>query len=440
MNILIVGAGAQGAPCTAVLARDPRVDRILLGTSKLAGAASVRDRLGSAKVAAAAFDARDPDAIVAAVRGSLGAVDVVIDLTPSFCAGSVMRAALALEAHYVNTAASPEHLAQLIQHQPLDLADRFTAAGRSALLGCGASPGIVNVLCRLVCDDLDTVERIEIRAGFHTSAQQEMVKTWTPSWSPEQQYYDYCDPPCVFQDGKHEHMPQFYEPERYDFGGNLGAVQLTHHAHDEQYSLPLIIGKGMQYCCYKYPFEPAVATLFATGFTQDRVVEVQGVQVKAVDVLMQLLPRPVQIAVLDPEIQATLVPLIADTRAHILIRGTAGGRDKTMRIVTGALLDQAARALELFATANVAVGYAAATGALQLAEGAMKPGIVWPEELDAVRFIELLNTLGLTLNFSVTEMAGEVDDLRRGRALVADAAFESPEVPGLVLLPTGVRR
>lgn len=428
MNILIVGAGAQGAPCVAVLARDPRVDRILLGTSKLSAAASVCDRLGSAKVVATEFDARDPDAIVASVRATLGTVDVVIDLTPSFCSASVMRATLALDAHYVNTAASPEHLAQLIQHQPLDLGDEFAAADRSALLGCGASPGVVNIICRRFCDELDTVERIEIRAGFHTPAQREMVRTWTPSWSPEQQFYDYCDPPCVFQDGKHEHMPQFHEPETYDFGGNLGKIQLTHHAHDEQYSLPLIIGKGMQYCCYKYPFEPAVATLFATGFTHDRVVEVRGVKVKAVDVLMELLPRPVQIAVLDPEVQATLVPLIADTRAHILIKGAAGGRDKIIRIVTGALFDQAAIALELFATANVAVGYAAATGALQLAEGETKPGIVWPEELDAARFIELTNTLGLTLDLRVTEVEGDADDRRRGHTFDSNTALESLEV------------
>ena len=329
-------------------------------------------------------------------------MDVVIDLTPSFISVQVMEAALALGAHYVNTAACPEHLAQLIQGQPLDLADRFAAAGRTALLGCGASPGVVNIICRRFCDELDTVERIEIRCGFHIPAQKEMVKTWTPSWSPEQQYFDYCDPPCLFHDGRHEHMPVFYEPETYDFGGNLGEIQLTHHAHDEQYSLPLTIGKGIQYCCYKFPFEPAIATLFATGFTQDRVVEVEGGKVKAIDVLMALVPRPVQVAVLDPQVQKNLVPYIADTKAHILIKGTAGGKDKTFRIVTGVFFDEAAKALELFGTANVSVAYAAAAGALQLTEGKTKAGVVWPEELDATRFIDLANTLGLTLNLSVS--------------------------------------
>ena len=123
---------------------------------------------------------------------------------------------------------------------------------------------------------------------------------------------------------------------------------------------------------------------------------------KAVDVLMALLPRPVQIAVLDPQVQKTLVPLIADTKAHILIEGTAGGKDKAFRIVTGVFFDEAAKALELFGTANVAVAYAAATGALQLTEGKTKTGGIWPEEMDAARFIALANTLGLTLNLSVS--------------------------------------
>src|SRR6188768_2146665 len=104
-----------------------------------------------------------------------------------------MKAALGLGAHYVNTAACPEHLAQLIQRKPLDLDQEFVAAGLTALFGCGVSPGVTNILCRRYCDQLHTVERIEIRGGFHVAAQKEMIKIWMPSWSPEQQYYDYCD-------------------------------------------------------------------------------------------------------------------------------------------------------------------------------------------------------------------------------------------------------
>jgi saccharopine dehydrogenase-like NADP-dependent oxidoreductase len=403
MHVVVIGAGAQGAPCAAILARQPNVERILHGSSKLAAAEAVRDRVGSEKLVAASVDANDAGAVVRTVRETIGRADVVIDMTPSFCSRSVMEAALSLGAHYLNTAACPEHLDQLIHGRPLDLAGRFEAAGRTALLGCGASPGVVNILCRQHCDLLDTVERIEIRVGFPVAAQQAMVKTWMPAWSPEQQYFDFCDPPCLFHDGKHEHMPQFHEPEVYDFGGTLGQVQLTHHAHDEQYSLPLTIGKGMRYCSFKYPFEPAVATFFATGFTQDRVVEVNGVPVRAVDVLMALLPRPVQIAVMDREAQAQLLPLLEATQVHIRITGTADGEPRTFRIASGVFMDEAARALALFGTAGVAVPYAAVTGAMQLMEGRTRAGIVWPEELDPDRFVAITNSLGLTLNVRVSE-------------------------------------
>src|SRR5262245_8716186 len=107
LNVLIVGAGAQGAPCAAVLARQDSVGRILLGARSREAAARVRDRLASSKVRAAALDANEPGSIVAAARAGLDAVDVVIDLTPSFCSRAVMRAALELGAHYVNTAACP---------------------------------------------------------------------------------------------------------------------------------------------------------------------------------------------------------------------------------------------------------------------------------------------------------------------------------------------
>jgi len=42
----------------------------------------------------------------------------------------------------------------------------------------------------------------------------------------------------------------------------------------------------------------------------------------------------------------------AYVKAHIMIKGTAGGKNKTIRIVTGVFFDEAAKALELFGTAN----------------------------------------------------------------------------------------
>ena len=125
MKVLVVGAGAQGAPCVAILARQAHVSQILLGSLKLKNAASVRDRIGSSKVIAAAMDAGEPESVARVARKLIGTVDQVIDLTPSFCSPKVMRAALALDTHYINTAACPEHLAQLIDSEPLRALQRL---------------------------------------------------------------------------------------------------------------------------------------------------------------------------------------------------------------------------------------------------------------------------------------------------------------------------
>ncbi|MBK8100204.1 MAG: saccharopine dehydrogenase NADP-binding domain-containing protein [Planctomycetes bacterium] len=400
MRILVVGAGAQGAPAIAVLARQPGM-QVALASRSAAAAVAVVARHGNGVVQAVAADAGDPVALAAAARQALGGVDAVLDFTPSFLALSVMRAALLLSAHYVNTAASPAHLAEWIERRPLQLAAAFAAAGRTALLSCGASPGVVNVLVRRHCDELDTVDRIEIRVGFHVPSQRSPIATWQPTWSPEQQYFDYCDPPCLFHGGRHQHLPPFHEPERYDFGGRLGAIALTHHAHDEQYSLPLTIGKGIRHCAFKYPFEPAVATLFATGFTPDKVVRIGERDVRVVDVLMALLPRPASMALADADTQRALVPLLADTVADIAITGSRSGILRRIEVRTGAFCDQAEAALDAFGVANVAVAYPAIVGLAQIAGGGVPTGIVWPEQLDPEQFHRLAASLGLPLRSSV---------------------------------------
>ena len=40
--------------------------------------------------------------------------------------------------------------------------ERFKAAGVTAVVGVGADPGMSNVICRAVADELDTIEKINL--------------------------------------------------------------------------------------------------------------------------------------------------------------------------------------------------------------------------------------------------------------------------------------
>ena len=58
-KILIVGAGAQGGPCTSILARDLDVSEIVLADIDLTLANKVKDKVKSDKVRTVALDAGD---------------------------------------------------------------------------------------------------------------------------------------------------------------------------------------------------------------------------------------------------------------------------------------------------------------------------------------------------------------------------------------------
>ena len=89
----------------------------------------------------------------------------------------------------------------------------FADAGLTALLGCGMAPGFVNVIARLYCDKLDTVDSIksdwqEKNGG---GKYDDFIKPWSPGWAPIQALKDSSDSPICFEGGAHRHVPAFDE-------------------------------------------------------------------------------------------------------------------------------------------------------------------------------------------------------------------------------------
>ena len=197
MKVLLVGAGGQGAPCASILASDPDVSAVVPGDIDLDLADKVKNRIGSDKITAVRLDAGDVEDIQEAAQG----VDAVINLTVLRFNPNIMQAALNNGAHYVDTATDEPIWSQLLKGEPLYLDQEFKDAGLTALIGCGATPGITNVLARYACDKLDRVDEIRVRAGSRALGEEEIVSGWDPGWSPEVALTDYSLPSPVFEDG-----------------------------------------------------------------------------------------------------------------------------------------------------------------------------------------------------------------------------------------------
>jgi lysine 6-dehydrogenase len=156
MRVLVVGgAGAMGRWTVRDLTESEGVDEVVVadldGTRarEAAGWAAARSGSnGTAQVRALALDAGDPEGLRRAFDGA----DVVCNCAVFALNLPVMEACADTATHYVDLGG----LFHTTRRQ-LALHDRFLAAGVTAVIGMGGSPGITNVLAALAARDLAEV-------------------------------------------------------------------------------------------------------------------------------------------------------------------------------------------------------------------------------------------------------------------------------------------
>ena len=409
MKVLIVGAGAQGGPCASVLARDKDVSEIVLGDIDLDLANKVKAKIQSAKITAVKLAAGNVEDIERAARGT----DAIINLTLTAFNENIMQAAIKSGAHYVDTSfgepslmdicARDNLLAQMIQKRPLTFDSEFKQAGLTALVGCGGSPGVVNVLARYGCDKLDRVDEIRIRLGRRLlTGPEEVVKAWTPTWSPFRALWGYAVEPTIFEAGKYKKYPIYSGYENYSFPEPVGTIPLVYHQHQEPITLPYFIGKGIKYCDFKYTVGKEVGTLIKTGFASSEPIDVSGAKVAPRDVLLNLVRRPVDAFFTEDETTAR-APLKVFGLVAIEIKGAKSGEHLEYKISYPVTLFATPEdRLELyrrFGVTNIYVCIPAIVGAKMCMEGLAEKGVISAECLDPIKFLKMMADTGVPVKF-----------------------------------------
>jgi saccharopine dehydrogenase-like NADP-dependent oxidoreductase len=398
-NVLVIGAGAQGGPCASILAGEPGIERILLGDIDLELAQRVADRVNSHKVEAIKLDASDEAQVIGAAEGT----DVVINLTHLKFNDVILSAALKAKTHYVDTASNTPFLEDWISSEEHELHQGFQAIGKTALAGCGFAPGIANILTRLICDRLDRVESIIIRVGRKsTSATEEVVSAWQPSWSPEILLEDYSEPPMLLVNGKFTQVPIFSNPEIFKFPEPVGELLLSSHMHEEPYMIPgFYLQKGLQHFDFKYPVDKLAGAFIKLGFASHEPVNVKGVKVAPFDVLMKLVKRPGnkffmenEISILESDLVGFMVVSVKGERD-----GKRENHDISYCFTDGTNHDRQRLLFSTFGTTMVYVALPAIVGARMCVEGQAESGVITPDSLDPVKFIAGIETSGVPFEF-----------------------------------------
>jgi len=411
-KVLIVGAGAQGGPCASVLARDKDVSEIVLGDIDLDFANKVKEKIKSDKITTTRVDAGKVEDIERAARGA----DAIINLTLTAFNENIMQTALKSGAHYVDTSfgepslmdicARDNILAQIIEKRPLTFDSEFKEAGLTALVGCGSSPGMVNVLARYGCDKLDRVDEIRIRIGRRLLTDTgEVVKAWTPTWSPFRALWGYAVEPTVFEDGGYKKYPIYSKYENYTFPEPVGTIPLVYHQHQEPITLPYFIGKGIKYCDFKYTVDKEVGTLIKNGFASSEPIDVRGVKVAPRDVLLNLVPRPVDTFFTEDENTAR-APLKVTGFVVIEITGAKSGEKLEYKmsypIARFATPEERLELYKRFGATNIYVCIPAIVGAKMCMEGLAEKGLISSECLDPIKFLKIMAEMGLPMKLHET--------------------------------------
>lgn len=226
MRIFVLGVGATGSLLAQLLMRQGH--RVTCGDKDLDRAR--RFLAGHADLPVKHVNARNPQSLLKAARQS----HLIVNTLPANYNEVVLRAALRLHTHYLDTAS---HLRRNpFKAEQLLYADRFRRRRRAALINAGAAPGLTNLLVASGADHLDTVEAVHIR--LYESAESEDPLS---QWSAEGAFDEAVARPRIYRHGRFQLGTRFGECERFPFPHPLGLTRVMLAAQDEVGTLPHVI-------------------------------------------------------------------------------------------------------------------------------------------------------------------------------------------------------
>ncbi len=233
MRVAVLGAAGTIGPAIARdLAESPEFDDVLL-----------LDRHADGEQIAA-VDARDGDALTAAVAGCA----VVVNAASYRLNLAVMQACLAAGCAYLDLGGLYH-----VTAEQLELDDAFAAAGLLAVLGCGAAPGKTNVMAVHAAARLDTVTAVRCAsAGVDLDPPPGF---WTP-YAVETLMDEVTLDPMVVRNGEATPIAPLTDGGPIVFPEPVGARESIYTLHSEVLTLPSAL--GARDCDFRLCLAPAV--------------------------------------------------------------------------------------------------------------------------------------------------------------------------------------
>jgi saccharopine dehydrogenase-like NADP-dependent oxidoreductase len=267
--IVLGGCGAMGSEVTRDLARTSDFEEIVIADFDLTKACVLASELGG-RVRAEQVDVRDVDALTESLRR----FDVVANATTYHFGLNVTHAAIRARVNYLD-------LGGLFNTpKQLELDEEARRAGVTICLGCGATPGVTNLMTRQSTDQMDQLDEVQIAfASFRSIAPSAgLLDTVLDEFSPGSSRF-------YWHDGRLVETPAFSGTKHVKFSEPVGEIETYYVPHSETHTLSRSLGKGVRRIEVRGTWRPGIMQalrLFADlKLTGDSSIDFNGQRIRS---------------------------------------------------------------------------------------------------------------------------------------------------------------
>ena len=205
---------------------------------------------GLGRTTAAAVDAGNPVQLARELDGT--GVSVVVNAASYQVNLPAMEAAVAADCHYVDLGG--------LYHttwKQLALHDRFVAAGCTAVVGLGASPGKTNLMAALAVASLDEVHELHVAAAATDPTPQGHTGLSAP-YAIDTIFDELTLPAIVLRDGVPVEVPALSSGDEVTFPDPIGPRTSVFTIHSELATFPTSF-PGLREASFRLSLAPALA-------------------------------------------------------------------------------------------------------------------------------------------------------------------------------------
>jgi lysine 6-dehydrogenase len=267
MQVALLGSGMMGKAIAYDLAKNDKIDKILVCDIDLSNANDIADFVKSDKVVPTWVDVRNQNGTKNAVSGSrviISAIHYQFNL-------ELTRLAIDIGAHFVDLGGNHKVVAK-----QLKLHEEAKNKGVTIIPDTGLAPGLVQVLTSLGSSKFDDLENIRLRVGG-LPQKPDPPLNYKIVFSVDGLINEYIEDAVVIRDGKVRNVRSLSEVEEVSFPSPFEKLEAFQTSGGTS-TLPLTYYgkvKNLDYKTIRYPGHSKLfQTLISLGFCSSEALEV----------------------------------------------------------------------------------------------------------------------------------------------------------------------